>query len=264
MMINMFNGITQVIQDVFIALLPLLIIFVVFQMLWIKLPTKHFQNILKGFVFAFVGLVFFLQGVQVGFMPVGEYMGKVIGSTSYSWVLVPIGFILGLVITLAEPGVKVLNIEVEKFSGGAINKKMMLSFLSIGVAISISLSMLKILKSISLWYFIVPGYLLAFILTRYVSKTFIAIAFDSAGVTTGPMIVTFISSLSIGFASTIPGGDPVLDGFGLVSLVALTPILSVLILGYMYEKKQKEIKQFYEDEDDEELTGGKLNEHSKD
>lgn len=222
--------------------------------MWLKLPKKHYHNILKGFVFAFAGLVFFLQGVHIGFMPIGEYMGKVIGATTYSWILIPIGFILGLVITLAEPGVKVLNIEVEKFSGGSINKRIMLIFLSIGVAISISLSMLKILTGISLWYFIVPGYILAFILTRYVNKTFIAIAFDSGGVTTGPMIVTFISSLSIGFASAIPGGDPVLDGFGMVSLVALTPILSVLILGYIYEKKQKENEKLYESEDEEEAS----------
>lgn len=253
------NGITQVIMDVFTALLPLLIVFIIFQKMWLKLPKKLFYNILKGFGFAFTGLVFFLQGVHVGFLPIGEYMGKVIGATSYSWILIPIGFILGLVITLAEPGVKVLNIEVEKFSGGAINKKIMLAFLSIGVATAIALSMLKVLTGISLWYFIVPGYIGAFLLTRNVSKTFIAIAFDSAGVTTGPMIVTFISSLSIGFASTIPGGNPVLDGFGMVSLVALTPVLSVLILGYLYEKKQDEIKKSYENEDhnNNELVGGK-------
>ena len=254
---SILSGITQVIMDVFTALLPLLIIFIIFQKMWLKLPKKLFHNILKGFLFAFTGLVFFLQGVQIGFLPIGEYMGKVIGETTYSWILIPIGFVLGLVITLAEPGVKVLNIEVEKFSGGAINKKIMLGFLSIGVAIAIALSMLKILTGISLWYFIVPGYILAFLLTRNVSKTFIAIAFDSAGVTTGPMIVTFISSLSIGFASTIPGGNPVLDGFGMVSLVALTPVLSVLILGYLYENKQKEIEKSYETQDENESIGGK-------
>ena len=256
MISSILNGVNEVIKDVFTALLPLLIIFIIFQKMWIKLPKERFHNILKGFIFAFVGLVFFLQGVHIGFMPIGEHMGKVIGATTYNWILIPIGFVLGLVITLAEPGVKVLNIEVEKFSGGAINKKIMLSFLSVGVAISIALAMLKILTGISLWYFIIPGYILAFLLTRNVSKTFIAIAFDSGGVTTGPMIVTFISSLSIGFASVIPGGNPILDGFGVVSLVALTPILSVLILGYMYEKKQEEIKKSYEDDYEEELTGG--------
>lgn len=256
MISSILNGVSGVIKDVFTALLPLVIIFIIFQKMWIKLPKKRFHNILKGFIFAFVGLVFFLQGVHIGFMPIGEHMGKVIGATAYNWILIPIGFVLGLVITLAEPGVKVLNIEVEKFSGGAINKKIMLSFLSVGVAISISLAMLKILTGISLWYFIVPGYILAFLLSRNVNNTFIAIAFDSGGVTTGPMIVTFISSLSIGFASVIPGGNPILDGFGVISLVALTPILSVLILGYIYEKKQEEIKKSYEDDYEEELTGG--------
>lgn len=254
MIINMLDGVTEVIKDVFVALLPLLLVFILFQTLWIKLPKKHFHNILKGFVFAFVGLVFFLHGVNIGFMPIGEYMGQVIGATSYSWILIPIGFVLGLVITLAEPGVKVLNIEVEKFSGGAINKKIMLIFLSLGVATAISISMLKIVTGISLWYFILPGYIIAFILTRYVSSTFIAIAFDSGGVTTGPMIVTFISSLSLGFATST--GGSALDGFGMISLVALTPILSVLILGYIYEKKQKENQQSYEDE--EKLREGEI------
>ena len=250
MILNVFSGIGQVIKEVLIALSPLLLVFILFQKMWIHLPKKHFHNILKGFVFAFLGLVFFLQGVHIGFMPIGEYIGKVIGATSYSWILIPIGFLLGLVITLAEPGVKVLNIEVEKFSGGSINKKIMLAFLSIGVAISVALSMLKIVAGISLWYFIVPGYIVAFMLTKHVSKTFIAIAFDSGGVTTGPMIVTFISSLSVGFAGAIPGGNPILDGFGMVSLVALTPILSVLILGYMYGKKEKENEDSYESEED--------------
>jgi len=242
-----FSGITQVMKEVLIALSPLLLLFILFQKIWIRMPKKHYHNILKGFIFAFLGLVFFLQGVHIGFMPIGEYMGKVIGSTNYSWILVPIGFVLGLVITLAEPGVKVLNIEVEKFSAGSINKKIMLSFLSIGVAISVALSMLKIATGISLWYFIVPGYITAFILTKHVSNTFIAIAFDSGGVTTGPMIVTFISSLSIGFAGAIPNGNAMLDGFGMVSLVALTPILSVLILGYMYGKKEKEAQKKQEE-----------------
>lgn len=258
MIINIFNGLPKVIKEVFTALSPLLLAFVLFQIVWIHLPKKPFYNILKGFIFAFLGLVFFLQGVNIGFMPVGEYIGKTLGATSYNWILIPIGFILGLVVTIAEPGVKVLNIEVEKFSGGYINKKIMLSFLSIGVAIAVTLSMVKILTGISLWYFIIPGYIIAFILTRHTSKTFVAIAFDSGGVTTGPMIVTFISSLSVGFASVIPGGNPILDGFGMTALVALIPVLSILILGYIYGKKEQENLKSYENENENEneLTGG--------
>lgn len=254
MILNVFNGFTQIIKEVVTALSPLLLAFILFQILWIRLPKKPFYNILKGFVFAFLGLVLFLQGVNIGFMPVGEYIGKTLGATSYNWILIPIGFILGLVVTIAEPGVKVLNIEVEKFSGGYINKKIMLGFLSIGVGIAVTLSMIKILTGISLWYFIVPGYIAAFILTKYTNKTFVAIAFDSGGVTTGPMIITFISSLSIGFASVIPGGNPILDGFGTTALVALIPVLSVLILGYLYDKKEKETQKTYETENN--LTGG--------
>jgi hypothetical protein len=234
-----FNGFGQIARQVLVALLPLFLVFSFFQIFWLKLPKTQFINILKGFCFTFVGLTLFLQGVNIGFMPIGEYLGKTLGAQSYNWILIPIGCILGFVVTLAEPGVQVLNMEVEKASSGYINKKIMLYFLSIGVSIAVALAMLRILTGISIWYFIIPGYLLAFILTRYVSKTFVAIAFDSGGVTTGPMIVTFISSLAIGFSSVIQGRNPLLDGFGMISLVALTPILSVLILGYLYNRSEK-------------------------
>lgn len=236
---SIFAGFLSLCKEIFIALFPLFFVFSLFQIIWIKLPQKQFVNIMKGFCFTFVGLVLFLQGVKIGFMPVGMHLGKTLGSYSYNWILIPVGFLLGFVVTLAEPGVRVLNNEVEKASSGYINKKIMLYFLSIGVSISVALSMLRVLTGISIWYFIIPGYLLAFILTRYANKTFVAIAFDSGGVATGPMIVTFISSLTIGCASAIEGRDPLIDGFGMIALVALTPILSVLILGYLYNRKEK-------------------------
>ncbi|ARK28573.1 hypothetical protein BkAM31D_01090 [Halalkalibacter krulwichiae] len=162
------------------------------------------------------------------------------------WVLIPIGFVLGFVATFAEPAVRILNHEVEKVSGGYIPQKVMLYTLSIGVALSIALSMLRMIVGIPLWYFIIPGYLLALVLMRFSTKSFTAIAFDSGGVATGPMTVTFIVAMTVGIASVLEGRDPLLDGFGMIALVALSPILSVLTLGLLYGRKEKENERTFE------------------
>lgn len=236
---GIFHNIFHVVKEVTFALTPLLLAFFFFQVIWLRLPKKEVVKILKGFALTFLGLILFLQGVFIGFMPVGKFLGETLGAKSYNWILIPIGFILGFVVTFAEPAVRILNTEVEKVTSGYINSKIMLYTLSFGVAISVALSMLRIITGISLWYFIVPGYILAFILTRFVSKTFIGIAFDSGGVATGPMTVTFILTIAVGAATAIDGRDPLIDGFGMISLVALTPILSVLILGYLYNREER-------------------------
>ena len=161
-----------------------------------------------------------------------------IGALEYNWILIPIGFFLGFAVTMAEPAVRVLVTEVEKASSGHINKNVMLYTLCIGVAFAVSLSMLRVLTGVSIWYFIVPGYLIALLLMRYVSPEFIAIAFDAGGAATGPMTVTFILSMTVGVARQIEHRDPLLDGFGMVSLVALTPILAIQVLGFLYNRKQ--------------------------
>lgn len=166
-------------------------------------------------------------------------MGMTIGSLDYNWILIPIGFLMGFAVIMAEPAVQVLAIEVEKASSGHINKKIMIYTLCIGVAFSVALSMIRVLTGISLWYFIVPGYIIALLMTKYVSSEFVAIAFDAGGAATGPMTVTFILSMTVGVAKQLEGRNPLMDGFGMVSLVALTPILSILILGVLYSRKEK-------------------------
>ncbi|MFN7251739.1 MAG: DUF1538 domain-containing protein [Anaerobacillus sp.] len=240
MTINVFKGFGHILLEVTFALLPLVIFFLIFQFFFLKLERKKLINIGKGLVLSFLGLAFFLQGVHVGFFPVGEMIGEKLGSLSYNWVLIPIGFILGFVATFAEPAVRILNHEVEKVSGGSISQNVMLYTLSIGVAFSIAISMLRILVGIPLWYFIIPGYLIAMVLMYFSSKRFTAIAFDSGGVATGPMTVTFILAIAVGVASAIEGRDPLLDGFGMIALVALSPIISVLILGLLFEGKGRE------------------------
>lgn len=240
MNVHIFKGFGHVLLEVTFALIPLVILFLIFQFFFLKLNKRKLLNIGKGIILSFFGLAFFLQGVHVGFFPVGEMIGEKLGVLSYRWILIPIGFIFGFVATFAEPAVRILNHEVEKVSGGSISQNVMLYTLSIGVAVSIALSMVRILIGIPLWYFIIPGYLIALILMFFSSKRFTAIAFDSGGVATGPMTVTFILAIAVGVASVIEGRDPLIDGFGMIALVALAPIISVLTLGLLFEGKGRE------------------------
>lgn len=219
------------------ALLPLLFFFAAFQIFMLKLPFQRVLQVGLGFVLTFFGLSFFLQGVHVGFMPVGAMMGEELGSWENKWLLIPIGFVLGFTATFAEPAVSIMTDEVDEETGGYISQKMMLYTLSMGVGVSIALSMLRILTGWSLWYFIIPGYLLVFILVFFSTQTFIGIAFDSGGVATGPMTVTFIVAVAVGISTVIEGSDPLTDGFGMIALVALTPIIAVLILGLIFTRK---------------------------
>ena len=237
---SIFSGFGHVMLEVFLALIPLLVLFMIFQIFYLSLSREKLIQIFKGLFLTFAGLSFFLQGVLIGFLPAGEKMGLILGGLSYNWILIPVGFALGFVATFAEPAVRVLNYEVEKTSGGSIPQKVMLMTLSLGVGISVALSMARIIFGFPFWYLVLPGYLIALFLIRYSKKDFVAIAFDSGGVATGPMTVTFILAMAVGVASAIEGRNPLLDGFGMIALVALTPIISVLVLGILYSRKEKE------------------------
>lgn len=240
---NIFYGFKEVLLEVAVALIPLVILFIIFQIFFLKLPKNKIINIIKGLALSYVGLALFLQGVHIGFLPAGDMIGRTLGQADHNWVLIPIGLVLGFVATFAEPAVRILNHEVEKASGGYIPQQIMLYTLSTGVAFSIALSMARILIGFSIWYLILPGYLVALVMIRFSKQNFISIAFDSGGVVTGPMTVTFIMAIAIGAASVIEGRDPLFDGFGMIALVALSPILSVLILGLLYGKKEKETEE---------------------
>ncbi|ANU09746.1 hypothetical protein A1A1_05587 [Planococcus antarcticus DSM 14505] len=237
MNIHVFDGFQTVLVEVSMALLPLLVFFAAFQIFMLKLPVQRVLQVGLGFILTFLGLSFFLQGVHVGFMPVGTMMGEELGNWENKWLLIPIGFVLGFTATFAEPAVSIMTDEVDQETGGYISQKMMLYTLSLGVGVSIALSMLRILMDWSLWYFIIPGYLLVFILVLFSTQTFIGIAFDSGGVATGPMTVTFIVAVAVGISTAIEGSDPMTDGFGMIALVALTPIIAVLLLGLIFTRK---------------------------
>ncbi len=223
--------------EVTIALTPIILIFIVFQIFLFKLKKKKILDIIKGFALTFFGLVLFLYGVKIGFIPAGNIIGKSLGASSINWLLIPIGFILGFLVTIVEPAIRVLSSEIENFSSGYIKEKTILITLCFGVACSIALAMTKTIFGISLIYLLVPGYTIAFILAIIAGPNFTAIAFDSGGVATGPMVVTFIMSISTGLADVMINRDSILHGFGLVSLVALAPIISVLTLGIIYKIK---------------------------
>jgi nitrogen regulatory protein PII len=242
-----FEGFGDVLLEVLLALTPLVIAFLIFQVFFLKLPKDKIINLIKGIILSFIGLSLFLQGVQVGFLPVGQAIGEALGSKPYNWILIPIGFILGFVITLAEPTVRILNLEVEKVSSGYVRRQFMLYTLSIGVGTAVAISMARILIGFPLWYIILPGYLIAFILIYYTKHTFVSIAFDSGGAATGPLTVTFIMAIAIGVASSIPGRNPLLDGFGMTALVVLAPIIAVLLLGVLYNKKEKKEEEMQMD-----------------
>jgi hypothetical protein len=233
-LLDIFEGYFGTLLEVVLALAPLLVVFAIFQAFVVRMALANLPRILFGTVLAVVGLSLFLQGVHVGFLPFGEFTGTVLSGVDYSWVLIPVGFALGFASIIAEPAVRVLTYEVEKVSSGSIRGTPILFTLSIGVGVAVAVAMARILYGIPLGWLLVPGYALAFVLAPFSSRSFVSIAFDSGGVATGPMTVTFILALAVGAATGLPGRDPVLEGFGLVALVALAPILAVLVLGAIY------------------------------
>lgn len=227
--------------EVAVALLPILLLFLIFQVFALKIKRKKLIKIGIGIVYTYFGLVLFITGVNLGFMPVGTYIGRSIASLSYKWILVPLGMIIGYFIVMAEPAVHLLTKQVEEISEGAISKKMMQRSLSIGVAISLGLAMFRVLMGISIWYLILPGYSIAIILSFFVPEIFTAIAFDSGGVASGPMTATFLLPISMGACEVI-GGNILTDAFGIIAMVAMTPLISIQILGLIYKIKIKKSK----------------------
>lgn len=225
-------------RDVTITFIPFLIMFSIFQIFFLKLSKKKLNRILKGLVYTFIGLILFLTGVNAGFMEAGTAIGYAAANFEHNWIIVPIGFLLGFTVIFAEPAVYVLNEQVENVTSGHINKKIMLYTLSIGVASAVALSMLKIMvPSIHLWHYLLPGYIIAIILSYFVPKIFVGIAFDSGGVASGPMTATFILAFAQGVAEAIDGANVLIDAFGVIAMVALTPLIAIQILGLVYKRK---------------------------
>lgn len=254
----------KIMQEVANALGPVVLMITLFQIFLIKMPPFQVIRMVRGIILSFVGLVLFMTGANGGFMPAGRELGAVLGKLAISgdkslilynaqgiverslyipgvWqiiLLITTGCIFGAVTVCAEPAVWVLTDQVENISGGTIKRKVMLIALSTGVAIAIGISMTRIIFGFSLWYILLPGYVLALALTFFCPKLFTGIAFDSGGVASGPMTSTFILSFSLG-ASAASGGNPAEDAFGVISLVAMTPLIAIQILGIVFKVKSK-------------------------
>lgn len=231
----------SVIKEVSMALAPLVGMFLVFQVLLLKMPPYQARRVIKGLVYAYIGLIIFLVGVNGGFMPAGRELGEMLGShasSSPAWkaLVIAVGFVFGAVVVCAEPAVWVLTDQVESVSGGTIKRKVMLAALSVGVGLSIALAMCRVLYRFSLWYILVPGYAISLLLTLKCSKLFTGIAFDSGGVASGPMTSTFILSFTLGVSSA-SGGNPATDAFGVIALVAMTPLIAIQILGILFSMR---------------------------
>lgn len=222
--------------EVAVCLAPIAAFFAVFQAVSLRMGRKKVLKIVVGLLYTDLGLTVFLTGVNVGFLPAGTYLGQQIAGLRWNWVLVPVGMLMGWFIVQAEPAVHVLNRQVEEISSGAIPGRAMSASLSLGVAVSIGLSMVRIITGVSIFYFLVPGYLAAVVLSFFVPKIFTAIAFDSGGVASGPMTATFLLPFAMGACQAL-GGDVVTDAFGVVAMVAMTPLLTIQLLGLAYRRK---------------------------
>ena len=221
-----------------LALLPIAVFFFLFQCVSLKLEKTVLAKIGVGIVYTYVGLVIFLTGVNVGFLPAGAYLGGALVALPAKWIIVPVGMLLGYFIVKAEPSVYVLQAQVEELTEGNIGGKSLQMSLSLAVALSVGLAMIRVLTGISILWFVLPGYALALGLSFFVPKIFTAIAFDAGGVASGPMTTTFVLPLAVG-ACTAIGGDIVTDAFGVVSMVAMTPIITIQLLGLVYRLKGK-------------------------
>ena len=230
-------------EEVAIALAPILAFFILFQIVARAFRRRQIVRILVGFVYTFVGLTLFLSGANVGFMPVGRTIGQGLASLWGGWLLIPVGMIIGYFVVAAEPAVHVLNKQVERMSAGAISSSAMMKGLCIGVCISLGLAMTRILTGINIMWILVPGYVIALVLTFFTPPLFTGIAFDSGGVASGAMVSAFVLPLAIGACSVLDPTTIMTQAFGCVAFVALTPLISIQILGIHYKRKTGRIRR---------------------
>ncbi len=237
------SSIPHYMQEIALSMLPILVFFAVFQVISLKMDRRSLGRILIGLVYTYVGLVVFLTGANIGFMPAGSFLGQTLAGLKEKWIIVPVGMMIGYFIVLAEPAVYVLMKQVEELTDGAVSGTAMKLSLSVGVAISIGLAMTRVMTGISIFWYLIPGYGLALILTFLVPRIFTAIAFDSGGVASGPMTAAFLLPFAMGACQAV-GGNLVRDAFGVVAMVAMTPLITIqaLGLGYQFQTKQAAIQ----------------------
>ena len=238
--------VSHVLKEAVISILPLLGLFVIFQIFLLKMTFRQIVRILIGFAYSFVGLSIFLIGVNGGFSAAGAELGKALGQNALNlggwwyFLLIATGLVLGAIIVCAEPAVWVLSEQVEHVSGGTIKRKVLLIFLSVGTAFAIGLSMWRAVAGFNLKWLLVPGYAAALILMIFCPSMFAGIAFDSGGVASGPLTSTFVLSFTLGAASS---GSSATDSFGVIALVAMMPLIAIQIMGIIFKVKENKMKR---------------------
>lgn len=236
-----FEIIPEYLKESFLAILPLLVILLVLQVVFFKLKKRELRKLLTGFGFAFIGLFVFLLGVNAGFMDVGTSIGNNLASMDNKAYIIVVGFVLGVVTILAEPAVYVLTHQIEDVTSGYVKRKAVLVPLALGVGIAVGLSVIRVLvPGIQLWHYLVPGYIICLTLMFFTPKLFVGIAFDAGGVATGPVTATFILAFIQGAANAFEGADLMADGFGMIAMVAMIPIITLEVLGLIFKVKSKE------------------------
>jgi hypothetical protein len=239
------------IKNVGIALGSILVFFFAFQLVTRRFHKRQLGRMLIGFVYTFIGLVVFLTGVDVGFIPVGSLFGSELGASPNKWILIPLSMVIGYFIVAAEPAVHVLNKQVEDVSQGAITQKVMGKALAIGMSLALGIAMIRILFNISILYILVPSYAFALLLTFFVPPIFTGIAFDSGGVCSGPMTSTFLLPFAIGACATAGHME---DAFGIVAMVAMTPLVVIQLLGLLYVRRMKKAAAIQAEKPVEEIS----------
>lgn len=235
-------------KEVGLSMLPIFMMYLIFQFRSHAFHGHKNIKIIVGFIYTYVGLVLFLCGVNVGFAPIGSELGYQLAASSYKWILVPVGMLIGYFIVRAEPAIQLLNKQVQEITNGTISESAMNLALSIGVSCSVGIAMLRILTGIPLQYIIIPGYIIALLMSRKVPGIFVGIAFDSGGVASGPMTSTFLLPLCIG-ACLGTGGNIMCDAFGVVSLVALAPVIAIQVMGLYYQHRIQKAERSFQRED---------------
>ena len=232
-------------KEIAVAFIPIVLLFVAFQII-----TKryHIHNILKmsfGFVYTYVGLVLFLTGANVGFMPAGRLIGAEIAGSSFKYLLIPIGMLMGYFVVAAEPAVHSLKRQVNEITNGAISQRSVAVALSVGVSLSVGIAMLRVLFGIPIMPFLIIGYVISLVISYFVPSIYTGIAFDSGGVASGPMTSTFMLPFAMGACEAI-GGNVMTDAFGIVALIAMAPLITIQTLG-LYERRKHtyKVKKFH-------------------
>ena len=242
------GGLPEYLKDMLISILPIAVFFYVFNFIMLKLNRHMLSRIGLGILYTYIGLTLFMTGANLGFMPAGAYLGQMLGDLPYRWIIIPVGMLIGYLVVKAEPAVYVLMRQVEDLTDGAITGRSLQLSMCVGVGLSVGLSMLRVMVGLNVLWIIVPGYVLALGMSFVCPKLFTAIAFDSGGVASGPMTAAFLLPMTMGFCTAL-GANLATDAFGVVALVAMTPLITIQALGILYRIKTRHRKQTKADYD---------------